>query len=95
MSLSLPLISELGALLGARRFPATALSYRQLPGWAARDRAACRRGVHRLLQSGADPPPHRGGPVEMIRMFKLAKASAIKSRTQAIDQLKSVLVSAA
>jgi transposase len=34
------------------------------------------------------------GPVEMIRMFKLAKGSAIKSRTQAINQLKAVLVSA-
>jgi transposase len=33
------------------------------------------------------------GPVEMVRMFKLAKASAIKSRTQAINQLKSILVS--
>lgn len=34
------------------------------------------------------------GPVEMVRIFKLAKASAIKSRTQAINQLKAVLVSA-
>ncbi|MGP4089992.1 IS110 family transposase [Streptomyces sp. KR55] len=34
------------------------------------------------------------GPVEMLRLFKLAKGSAIKSRTQAINQLKSVLVSA-
>ncbi len=34
------------------------------------------------------------GPVEMIRMFKLAKASAIKARTQAIYQLKAVLVTA-
>ena len=34
------------------------------------------------------------GPVEMLRMFKLAKESAIKSRTQAINQLKSVLVNA-
>jgi transposase len=34
------------------------------------------------------------GPVEMLRMFKLAKASAIKSRSQAINQLKAVLVSA-
>jgi transposase len=34
------------------------------------------------------------GPVEMLRMFKLAKASAIKSRTQAINQLKAVLVAA-
>lgn len=34
------------------------------------------------------------GPVEMLRMFKLAKASASKSRSQAINQLKAVLVSA-
>jgi transposase len=34
------------------------------------------------------------GPVEMIRLFKLAKASAVKSRTQAVNQLKAVLVGA-
>ena len=34
------------------------------------------------------------GPVEMLRMFKLAKGSAVKSRSQAINQLKAVLVSA-
>lgn len=34
------------------------------------------------------------GPVEALRLLKLAKGSAIKSRTQAINQLKSVLVSA-
>ena len=34
------------------------------------------------------------GPVEMIRMFKLAKSSALKARTQAINQLKAVLVNA-
>ena len=34
------------------------------------------------------------GPVEMLRMFKLAKASAVKARTQAINQLKAVLVAA-
>jgi len=32
------------------------------------------------------------GPVEMLRMFKLAKDSAMKSRTQAINQLRAVLV---
>lgn len=32
------------------------------------------------------------GKVEMLRMFKLAKASAIKSRSQAINQLKAVLI---
>jgi transposase len=34
------------------------------------------------------------GPVEMARMFKLAKDSAIRSRTQASNQLKAVLVAA-
>lgn len=34
------------------------------------------------------------GAVEMARMFKLAKASAVKSRTQAINQLKAVVVTA-
>jgi transposase len=34
------------------------------------------------------------GPVEMVRMFKLAKTSALKARTQTINQLKSVLVAA-
>jgi transposase len=34
------------------------------------------------------------GPVEMVRMFKLAKGSAIKSRGQAINQLKALLVRA-
>jgi transposase len=34
------------------------------------------------------------GQVEMVRMFKLAKASAIKSRGQAINQLKAILVRA-
>ncbi|MEV5505689.1 IS110 family transposase [Streptomyces orinoci] len=32
------------------------------------------------------------GPVQSARMFKLAKDSAVKARTQAINQLKSVLV---
>ena len=34
------------------------------------------------------------GPVEMVRMFRLARASAITSRTQAMHQLKAVLVCA-
>jgi transposase len=34
------------------------------------------------------------GPVEMLRVFKLAKASAVKARTQTINQLKAVLVAA-
>ena len=34
------------------------------------------------------------GRVEMLRMFKLAKESAVKSRTQAINQLRAILVNA-
>ncbi|SHM25922.1 IS110 family transposase [Streptomyces yunnanensis] len=34
------------------------------------------------------------GPVQSVRMFKLAKGSAVKARTQAINQLKAVLVAA-
>jgi transposase len=32
------------------------------------------------------------GPVEMLRMLRLARASAVKSRTQAVNQLKAVIV---
>jgi transposase len=32
------------------------------------------------------------GPVEMLRMFRLARASAVKARTQAVNQLKAVIV---
>lgn len=47
-----------------------------------------------VLSGRATTTPKAGdGPVEMARIFKLAKASAIKSRTQAINQLKSILVS--
>lgn len=35
-----------------------------------------------------------GGSVEMLRVFKMAKNSAIKSRSQAINQLKAVIVTA-
>jgi transposase len=34
------------------------------------------------------------GPVEMLRLFKMAKNSAIKSRSQAINQLKAIIVTA-
>ncbi|SFG98720.1 Transposase [Streptomyces mirabilis] len=34
------------------------------------------------------------GPVQIARMYRLTKASAVKARTQAINQLKSVLITA-
>jgi transposase len=52
--------------------------------------------AHAVLSGRASASAKAGdGPVEMVRIFKLAKASAIKSRTQAINQLKAVLVGAA
>jgi transposase len=51
--------------------------------------------AHAVLSGRATATAKTGdGPVEMLRMFKLAKSSAIKSRTQAVNQLKAVLVSA-
>jgi transposase len=39
-------------------------------------------------------PKHGDGAAEMLRILKLAKDSAVKSRTQAINQLKAILVTA-
>ncbi|MFE1856381.1 transposase [Streptomyces sp. NPDC059489] len=51
------------------------------------------QAAHAVLSGRATATAKAGhGSVEMLRLFKLAKASAIKSRTQAINQLKSVLV---
>ncbi|MEU4820270.1 IS110 family transposase [Actinomadura sp. NPDC023710] len=48
-----------------------------------------------VLAGRAQALPKTGdGPVEMLRMFKLAKTSATKARSQAINQLKSILVAA-
>lgn len=70
------------------------------------DRAARRRhgktdaidataAAHAVLSARATTTAKTGdGPVEMLRMFKLARASAVKSRTQAVNQLKAVIVGA-
>jgi transposase len=48
-----------------------------------------------VLSGRATAAPKSGtGSVEMIRMFKIAKDSAVKARTQALNQLKAVLVMA-
>lgn len=47
-----------------------------------------------LAGEAAALPKSADGPVEMLRMFKVAKDSAIKARTQSINQLKALLVSA-
>ncbi|MGW1810888.1 IS110 family transposase [Streptomyces sp. NPDC002078] len=57
------------------------------------DSVDARAAAHAVLSGRATATAKAGhGSVEMLRLFKLAKASAIKSRTQAINQLKSVLV---
>ena len=51
--------------------------------------------AHAVLSGRATATAKAGdGPVEMVRLFKLAKTSATKSRAQAINQLKAVLVRA-
>jgi transposase len=70
------------------------------------DRAARRRhgktdtvdalaAAHAVLSRRANGTAKTGdGPVEMLRLFRLTRTSAVKSRTQAINQLKAVIVGA-
>lgn len=70
------------------------------------DRAARRRhgktdavdavaAAHAVLSARATSTAKTGdGPVEMLRLFHLARASAVTSRTQAINQLKAVIINA-
>jgi len=70
------------------------------------DRAARRRfgktdtvdavaAAHAVIAGRADAAPKSGdGPVAALRLFKLAKDSAVKARTAAVNQLKAVLVTA-
>jgi hypothetical protein len=78
------------------------------PRWKSTgpDRAARRRhgktdtvdalaAAHAVLSGRANGTAKTGdGPVEMLRMFRLARTSAVKARTQAINQLKAVIVGA-
>ena len=48
-----------------------------------------------VLAGVADATPKSGdGEVEMIRMLKSAKGSAVKARTQAVNQMKALVVTA-
>jgi transposase len=47
-----------------------------------------------LAKEATAQPKSADGPVEMLRTFKVAKDSAVKARTQAINQLKGLLVAA-
>ena len=48
-----------------------------------------------VLAGVADATPKSGdGDVEMIRMLKSAKDSAVKARTQAFNQMKALIVTA-
>jgi transposase len=48
-----------------------------------------------VLAGGATGTPKAGdGPVEMLRMLKLAKDSAVRARTQALNQINALLVTA-
>jgi transposase len=56
------------------------------------DAVAAARAV--LSQRAGATAKAADGPVEMLRMFRLARASAVKSRTQAVNQLQAVIVTA-
>ena len=48
-----------------------------------------------MLAGVANATPKSGeGEVEMIRMLKTAKDSAVKARTQAINQMKALIITA-
>lgn len=71
------------------------------PDWAVRRQRGKNDAVDaevaaRTVLSGQPlvTPKTTDGPVEMVRVFKLVRDSAVKARTQAINQLKAVLVGA-
>jgi transposase len=71
------------------------------PGRAARrrhgksDTVDATAAAHAVLSGRATGIAKTGdGPVEMLRLLHLARASAVKSRTQAINQLKAVIIGA-
>ena len=47
-----------------------------------------------LAGTATGTPKHGDDCVEMIRILKLARDSAVKSQTQAVNQLKAVIVTA-
>ncbi len=47
-----------------------------------------------LSRVAAGTPKHADGDAEMVRMLKMAKDSAVKTRTQALNQIKAILVTA-
>jgi hypothetical protein len=68
---------------------------RPAAGTAKSDTVDATAAAHAVLSARATGTAKTGdGPVEMLRMFHLARASAVKSRTQAINQLKAVIIGA-
>jgi transposase len=136
------LVDELGRLLAARSFPATARGFKLLLAWAREHGPVCRAGVEgtgsfgaglacfladqgvrvvevtrpsrrgrrhlgksdtvdaeaaaRMVLSGeaSATPKRRDGIVESIRVLQIARRSAIKARTQAGQQIRSLIVTA-
>jgi transposase len=56
------------------------------------DAVAAARAV--LAERATTTAKTADGPVEILRLLRLARASAVKSRTQAVNQLKAVIVNA-
>ena len=47
-----------------------------------------------LAETGVATPKSKSGPIEVIRMLRIARASAVRSRTQAFNNLFGTMISA-
>ena len=64
---------------------------RAIPSFPGRRRSRC---IGMLAGVALGSPKSGTHGVEMIRVLKVAKDSALKARTQAIDQMKALVVTA-
>ena len=81
-------ISEIGQLLGTRSVSATSAGYSDLLSWASSFGTLTRAGI------ATATPKQQSGACEAMRIISVARRSAVKAKTQAINQLRALLVSA-
>ncbi|WP_067651173.1 transposase [Nocardia harenae] len=90
-------IDSVGRHLADREFPATIGGYRALLGWmrGKSDPIDAYAAATAVLSGRATGiPKSRDGIVESVRVLRAAPRSAVKARTQAVNQIRGLLVSA-
>src|SRR5215204_4689217 len=90
-------LDELGKHLGALSVPTTVTGYKRLLGWARGFGTVEHAGVAAravLAGTATGQPKGANGKVEMIRTLRSARRSALKARTQAVNQLRALLITA-